>query len=219
MTYLVNAQIGGSMRAEADFGVSGGWAGLRTTSALVNKFTNGDSRAQFWREGQTVEIDDPSEFTQGLAVTKYRNISSTGAIGSDPGKTFPDTDFPLFRLAEAHLTYVEAVLRGGTAVGGVDAPINLINALRQRAFGNASGNLSAINLQTVLDERARELFFEGTRRTDLIRYGQFTTAAYLWPWKGGVRNGRAVEDFRNLFPIPSAELIANPSLRQNEGYR
>jgi starch-binding outer membrane protein, SusD/RagB family len=62
------------------------------------------------------------------------------------------------------------------------------------------------------------LYWEGFRRTDLIRYGRFVEATYLWQWKGGVAGGRAVETYRVLFPIPASELQANPNLEQNTGY-
>ena len=46
--------------------------------------------------------------------------------------------------------------------------------------------------------------------TDLIRFNRFTESTYLWPWKGGVANGTGVESFRKLYPIPTADLAANP---------
>ena len=202
-----------------DFGIDFGWGGIRTTSALVSKFAdvsgNTDKRAQFQVPGQTLAINNISEFRDGYSIRKWRNVTSSGAPGSNV--TWVDVDFPMFRLAEAYLIYAEAVLRGGSG-GSQSQALTYFNALRQRAYGNTSGNATAINLQDVLDERARELHWEGKRRTDLIRYGQFTTATYLWPWKGGVPNGRAVESFRNLFPIPAAELNVNSNLIQNEGY-
>ena len=98
--------------------------------------------------------------------------------------------------------------------------VTYINNLRQRAYGNATGNITLTSLtpEFVLDERARELYWEGHRRTDLIRFGRFTTAAYLWPWKGGVKGGTGVSTFRNLFPLPSADVSSNPNLKQNTGY-
>jgi starch-binding outer membrane protein, SusD/RagB family len=75
-----------------------------------------------------------------------------------------------------------------------------------------------LTLDFLLQERARELSWEAHRRTDLIRFGKYTSGDYLWPWKGGVLNGKAVEDFRNLFPLPSADVTANPNLTQNSGY-
>ena len=139
-----------------------------------------------------------------------------GANGSHA--TFPDTDFPLFRLADAYLMYAEAFLRGG---GGSQATaLGYVNALRQRAYGNASGNITAgqLTLDFILDERGRELLWEGHRRTDLIRYGRFTGGSYLWAWKGGAQAGIATGAHLNLYPIPANEIIANPNLVQNTGY-
>lgn len=219
-TYLVHAPVGGDMNVN-DFGIDFGWGGLRSTRALVQKFPdptgNADKRAMFQTAGQTLEINDISDFRQGYPSRKWKNKTSTGANGSHI--TFPDTDFPMFRLAEAYLIYAEAILRGGTG-GSPAQALTYVNNLRQRAYGNSSGNISStqLNLDFLLDERARELYWEAKRRTDLIRYDRFTTASYLWPWKGGVRDGRAVGSFRSLYPIPAAEINTNPNLVQNPGY-
>lgn len=217
-TYLVHAPIGGSMSA-ATHGVDFGWGGLRTTKQFVQKFADPsgatDKRASFYTSGQNLDINDISSFTDGYAIIKFRNVTSTGANGSNI--TWADTDYPMFRLAEIYLTYAEAVLRGGS--GGSNATaINYINLLRQRAYGNTSGNVSSIDLNFILDERARELHWEATRRTDLIRYGLFTENTYLWAWKGGVVGGQGVSANRKLYPIPAADLVANPNLSQNTGY-
>jgi hypothetical protein len=118
-----------------------------------------------------------------------------------------------------YLNYAEAVIRGGSG-GDAATALTYINLLRQRAYGNNSGNIQAndLTLQFILDERAKELHWEAVRRTDLIRYGQFTTAVYLWAWKGNVLNGQAVGNHRNLYPIPSSDVVANPNLVQNPGY-
>lgn len=221
MTFLIHGAIGGSMNP-ADFGVNGGWAGMRTTKALVNQFSDPsgrtDRRALFYINGQTLEINQVlNEFTQGYAITKYKNITSAGQPGSDVSGNYPDTDFPLLRLADVYLMYAEAVVRGGTG-GDLTTALGYVNQLRQRAYGNTSGNVSALTLDAIFTERSRELYWEGYRRTDLIRFDRFTTGTYLWPWKGGVRDGRAVESFRNIFPIPASDVIANPSLQQNPGY-
>ena len=116
-----------------------------------------------------------------------------------------------------YLVYAEAVLRGGTG-GSQTTAIQYINTLRTRAFGNTTNNVSSINLDFILEERGRELYWEAFRRTDLIRYGRFTTDAYLWPWKGGIKAGRGVSEIYRLFPIPSTDIIANTNLVQNTGY-
>ena len=321
-TFLVHAAIGGSMNP-ADFGVNGGWGGLRTTKNLVNKFnvdvtalnnslgtlsdwglvgdatangwdgpdmemyetgTNtyalyadltsgelkfrfnedwgnnygdngtdgslesgganipvsnpgtyfvtldlntftysispfvGDSRGMFHKDGQNLEIDEIPSFENGYAVTKFKNIDSSGNQGSDSGGDFVDTDLPLIRLAEIYLNYAEATLRGGA--GDINLAVTKINELRQRAYGNANGNISSgdLTLEFVLDERSRELYWEGQRRTDLVRYGYFTSDNYLWPFKGDSKDGVGVDSFRNIFPLPNNVITTNPNLVQNPGY-
>ena len=81
--------------------------------------------------------------------------------------------------------------------------------------------MSSYSLGQILDERSRELYFEGFRRTDLIRYGYYggqNSAQYVWEWKGGAQNGASLPAYRNLFAIPSSDMNANPNLVQNEGY-
>lgn len=217
-TFLTHAPVGGSESA-SNFGISGGWGGVRATKNLPNLFPDytgaADKRSQFYTSGQNLEIKDQSVFTDGLAVTKYRNVNRAGAPGQS--LDYADVDFPLFRLSEMYLIYAEAVLRGG-AGGSVGTAVENINKIRTRAYGNASGNVTNITLDFILDERARELYWEGFRRTDLVRFGRFTSATYLWPFKGGVAGGRGVEDFRNIYPIPTDDITANPALKQNPGY-
>ncbi|HIB36287.1 RagB/SusD family nutrient uptake outer membrane protein [Mesonia sp.] len=231
-TFLVHASRGGSMDAAAA-GINGGWEGLRTTKALVNKFDDAvtntedgdpiawaDGRAMFYTDGQNLEINTISNtFTDGYAITKFTNVDSEGNPGVDEGGDFVDTDLPVIRLAEIYLNYAEAVLRGG-AGGDTQTAATYINELRERAYGNENGNITSsdLDLDFILDERARELYWEGQRRTDLIRFGDFTTGSYLWPFKGGAQSGTSVGDFRNLFPLPSNVLLINTNLTQNPGY-
>jgi hypothetical protein len=218
-TYIIHASTGGSMNP-ANFGINSGWGGLRSTKNIAALFpaTDGsiDKRGTFHTDGQNLEINNVATFTDGYPITKFKNIKRNGQAGSDVAGDFVDTDFPMFRLGEAYLTYAEAVLRGGG--GSTATAVQYVNLLRQRAYGNSSGNVSSINLDFILDERARELSWEAVRRTDLIRFGKFTSGSYLWPFKGGVKDGKAVEDFRKLYPIPASDLNANPNLIQNPGY-
>ncbi len=219
-TFLVHGAIGGELMNAADYGVDGGWGGMRTTSALVEKFPDEtgdiDSRAIFYVDGQSKEIEDLLTFTDGYAVPKYTNVTSGGVAGSDP--THVDTDYPMFRLGDTYLMYAEAVLRGGSG-GSEGEALGYVNALRERAYGNDDGNITMaeLDLPFILDERSRELYWEATRRIDLIRFGQFTDEG-IWPWKGNVKEGRTTESFRDIFPIPASDLLANPNLVQNEGY-
>ena len=222
-TFLVHAAIAGTADENwkpSRYGVGAGWGGIRTTSNLYSLFrdTAADRRGRFQTQGQTLEITSLTDFKYGYVPIKYKNVTSTGVAGSDG--LFVDTDYPLFRLADVYLMYAEAVTREASA-GDATLALNYVNQIRNRAFNNASGatiSAGALNSDFILQERARELYWEGYRRTDLIRFGRFTDASYLWPWKGGVATGRVVESFRNLFPIPTSELGVNPNLQQNPGY-
>lgn len=218
-TYLVHAPLGGSMDP-ALYGVNSAWFGLRTTASFVDLFSDltgaTDERAIFYTDGQTKDINAIGNFGDGYAVPKYSNVTSEGQAGAD--LNHPDTDFPMFRLADAYLMYAEAVLRGGQG-GDANTATGYINELRQRAYNGASGNINAneLTLDFILDERSRELYWEGHRRTDLIRYDRFTDNG-IWPWKGGVKEGKLTGAFRDLYPIPASEILANPKLEQNFGY-
>ncbi len=206
-------------------GTNGSWGGLRCTQDFVNLFSDftgsTDQRAQFYQNGQSLNMKELYTGTDGFSTFKYRNLTRDGgpAPHADAAGNYSDIDFPLLRLGEIYLTYAEAVLRGGTG-GDPATALNYINLLRERAYGDASGNITSAELTTdfILDERGRELYYEAIRRTDLIRYGKFTTAAYLWAWKGGVEKGTAVADKYNIFPLPSTDLTSNPNLHQNPGY-
>jgi hypothetical protein len=175
-----------------------------------------DHRALLYSDGQNLEIVEIGTFTDGWAVSKFRNITRSGGTGSD--LDYVDIDFPMFRLADVYLMYAEAVLRGGG--GSSNDALNYVNELRQRSFGDDSGDItsSELTLDFILDERSRELFWEAHRRTDLIRFGKFTTGNYHWPWKGNVSDGTATSEHLNIYPIPASDKAANPNLEQNFGY-
>lgn len=211
------------------------WSGMRCRPQLIEKFTNNpqsfvgkstaeiramgiDDRALFWGKGsssdkRTLELGDNSSFYQGLTTTKWNNNYSTGGTPHDSYDV--DTDFFLFRVAEAYLNAAEAEMHlngeSSTKAKGY------IDELRNRAHAVTS---SSYTLNDVLDERSREMYFEGLRRTDLIRYNQFggMQATYLWDYKGGSANGAAFDKTRNVFPLPSSEVLANSNLTQIDGY-
>ena len=214
-TFLVHASCGGSMDP-ATLGVDGCWWGLRLKAEAYNRFDPADPRRSFfYTTGQTVDVTSISDFTKGIPAPKYQNITSLGVAGSD--KTHVDTDFPVFRLADIYLVAAEALLRTG---GDRAQALSYVNALRERAYGNTSGDITdpQLTLQFLLDERGRELLWEAHRRTDLVRFGLFTGGDYVWQWKGGAPAGTSTETFRNLYPLPASELSANPNLVQNPGY-
>lgn len=190
---------------------------LNDLTYTLNPFSS-DKRGMFYTDGQNLEIESIPTFTDGYAVTKFKNINSDGSQGNDSSGEFCDTDLPMIRLAEIYLNYAEATLRGGG--GDMGTAVGLINELRERAYGNTSGNVSSgdLTLDFILDERSKELYWEGQRRTDLVRYNYFTTGSYLWPFKGDDPAGTSVADYRNVFPLPTSVLSTNPNLTQNEGY-
>lgn len=202
-------------------GTNESWNCIRVTEQFSDKFdTTKDIRGQFWVSGQTKTMDVLiGDGTKGWSSTKFRNKTRTGAPGSDVNRVFVDIDMPVFRLAELYLIYAEAVLRGGTGGDNATALSYLQQlAVRGREKDANAASFAQLTLPYIIDERARELFWEGHRRTDLIRYDMFTTASYLWAWKGGVRNGTAVDAKYKLFPIPATDLSSNPNLVQNPGY-
>lgn len=222
-TFLINASFiitrddtpGINFQEYFGMGGLGGWYGNRSRKELPERFDNKDSRRLFF--GSNPDVDNVNEFEQGLAVAKFRNVLSSGGYGSNYQEAFADTDFPLFRLAEIYLIYSESVLRGG-AGGNMENAIGYFNELRERAYGDDSKNVSVLTLNDILDECSRELYWECCRRTDLIRFGLFTSGNYLWQWKGGVKTGVGTGDYLKLFPIPATDIMANPNLKQNEGY-
>jgi len=235
-TFLVHAACSSD---NLYYGVAGGWAGYRATGALANLFTDlsgtTDTRALFTTftdtsrikvvfgttAGQIATTTGTGDFSNGLHVAKFRNVRSDGQATNDPTQTFADVDFPIFRLPEMYLIYAEAVLRGGNGGSQANA-LKYFNLVRERAFGHAgvagSGDFTTIALSDILNERGRELYWEGHRRTDLIRFGLFTSGTYVWPWKGGVLSGTGVSANNNLLPIPENNIISNPNLTQNTGF-
>jgi len=238
-TFVVHAAVGDPMNP-TDFGIGGGWGGLRTTSVLVDLYGTptgqeevfndagsslgfqeiwSDQRLLTFTAGQSKVINDITFFNDGYAITKFKNITSDGQPGKDPSEN-PDLDFHMFRLADIYLTYAEATLEGG-AGGNINTAVGYINTLRERANGGAAiDNIAIADLTNdfIIDERGRELYWECHRRTDLIRHKQFSENG-IWPFKGGVPAGQVTPKFRNLYPIPQNELDVNTNpLVQNPGY-
>lgn len=236
----------------AESGISNGWAGFRSTGNLVRnfEFSNSDEatwapdnildkRGIFFNNNGKIALDITTTSTgtfdsEGWAVYKFTNIGSDGQPGKNT--SFPDTDFPLFRLGEIYLNYAEAVARGGQG-GSLTTAAGYINNLRDRGYGNndashqvneswLTANSNSIGGKNVsvpygnlLNERQREMYYECTRRTDLIRYGLFSGNTYTWAEKGGSIDGVGTDSRFNLFPIPTSDISVNGNLEQNEGYK
>ena len=214
----------GSADFKDELNAKDAWQGVRAKSSLYNIFekenaSDADTRKAMLRiEGTTnIEIVKEEDFkNNGIPVTKFSNVNKDG---SKPATTEAVTDYPLFRLGEIYLNLAEAVLRGGTGATKVDA-LKYVNDLRRRAYSDkmqAPIGDNDLTLDFLLDERGRELFYEAQRRTDLVRFGKYTSG-YEWPWKGGIAEGKSVESFYQIFPLPSDDIGSNLNLKQNEGY-
>lgn len=208
------------------------WIGLHPRTALLKKFfpssvapevpsyemtaQAGDDRATFWGEGRTYEIENITKSAEGYGVCKFLNYNSDNSTNTDP--SFADMDWPFMRAAEAYLNYAEADARlngGKTSQEGT----RILNKLRERANASTRAESSSYSLNEICDEWAREFYFEGMRRTTLIRFGLFGgNTGYNWDWKGGEQAGNDFEAYKNLYPIPLTQLQSNSNLKQNPGY-
>ncbi len=219
-----------------EFGVSQYWNCLRVRPQLVDLFSDGDKRAMFGSRDRKKFADAPDDFyevegdteykyrdrekeiskhddvTTGWQMNKWTNLTDDGSVASDTRVNGAETDYPMFRLADVYLMIAEAELRGGK--GGEKSALEYVNLVRERAFGSTAGDITAsdLNVDFILDERGRELYSEGVRRTDLIRFGKYTSG-YNWNWKGGELEGKDVDKKYCLLPIPEAELSANPGFK------
>ncbi len=234
-TYLIagsqgNLKDGDKLR----LGTKEAWAGLVTSSEFVTKligetavdaategeeptYTSIDKRALVSLRFSDDKEMDASNFAAGWHVWKFNNNLSTDPHpDNSPKETFVSIDFPMIRVAEMYLAYAESKARidGGTTSDAT--AVGYIAALQQRAGRTpVSGSVS---LGNIFDEITRELYWEGHRRTTLIRFDKFTSGSYLWPFKGGVASGQAISEHLKLFPIPSDDLQVNDNLVQNPGY-
>lgn len=222
-TYIICGEVSNTsdFQKPEDYGVTSGWGMFRVRGEIPALFNENDGRGLFFTEGQTQYLDVIDSQSNGYFVEKWTNLTDEGQTASNTVDGGVNTDFPVFRLADVYLMLAESVVRGGSG-SSVSTALGYVNELRQRAFGDnyeTSGKLTESDLTKdfILDERARELYWECVRRTDLIRYNKFTTSSYIWQWKGGVKDGVSVDNKYNIYPIPTSDLTANPNL-SNENY-
>ena len=221
-TYIVCGEVSNTSdyQKPEDYGVTSGWGMFRVRGEIPALFDAKDGRGMFFTEGQTQWLDAVDNQANGYYVKKWTNLTDAGEAASNTVDGGVNTDYPLFRLADVYLMLAESTLRGGQG-STVSEALGYVNQLRARAFGTeyeTSGKITEaqMDLDFIIDERARELYWEGTRRTDLIRYDLFTTEDYLWQWKGGMKDGKAVDSKYNYYPIPTSDLTANPNLKNDE---
>ena len=208
-----------------------GWNGFTTLGNFYDSFEDGDVRKgqdyagmtdvsginAGFLVGQQVDQDgnnlqdrsgNPLDFTKEVAIKESgSNLEVTGIrvikypidyVSGDNA----DNDYVFMRYADVWLMKAEAAMRNGDN----GTALSMVNELRAARGASA---LTAIDAEAMLAERGREFYWEGHRRTDLIRFG-----AYLRPWEEKAQSGSE----RLLFPIPTASLASNPNLTQNPGY-
>jgi hypothetical protein len=209
-----------------------GWAGLRVPYEFVStyfgvseqnydtgSYETADKRGDsFYIKGRKESMDGALyDFMSGWTSLKFNNIphdqTDQSYLSQSATMSYSNVDFPMIRLAEIYLIYAEACMQLGESV--LAQPY--LAALAQRAGVAAP---SEITPDFLLAERARELYWEAHRRTDLIRFGLYASGDFLWPYKGGDSYaGQAFPDYKCLFPIPPTELATNKALVQNYGYQ
>lgn len=185
-------------------------------------FSQSPDQRVFLRTKKASNIPSPSASGDyGIGVYKFTALNSDGTKPANYNTAYACTDFPVFRLADAYMMRAEALYRMGGS-DNIEAAVKDINKIRERAYGNSDGNITAaeLSLDFLIDERGREFYYEAQRRTDLVRFGKFTGGSYLWQWKGGVYGGASTSGHLDLFPIPGDELAANPNYngKNNPGY-
>ena len=204
-----------------DYGLNQQWGCMHATKEFADKFAAepNDVRWSMWKkdaDGFKKENTSFSKFTDGYGVVKFTNLlrDSNGNFKKGEITKFPNTDLPLFRLADVYLMYAECAMRGAAdKAKGVE----YANYVRERA-GVSKWTETDLNEQNMIDERCRELYWENVRRTDLVRFGLFSGSKYTWSWKGNVAEGTAIPDYMNVFPIPSSVIAAQPDFKQNPNY-
>lgn len=209
-TFLVCGQ---SQDSNKDvLGVSSAWNSFRARTEFTKLFSANDVRGNFDKtNGQ--EISNVEDKANGYLFMKFSNTKDDGSVASITGTFGASIDMPVIRYAEVLLNLSEAILRGGK--GASRSAIDYYRWVTNRSNG---AYIDSPTLQDVLEERARELYLEGFRRTDLIRFNKFAgTTDYQWCYKGGDAKGKDVDQKYNLYPIPQVELSANPNLK-NENY-
>lgn len=240
--FLIAGCFDSNMHANADEDPNGSngctgqnWIGLHPRVSLIKKFFEGkdipnasskemtkaanDDRAIFWGEDRPLEISNITKSADGFGVAKFINYNAEASSPVHVDSKFADMDWPFMRVAEAYLNYAEADahLNGNKTSGEAT---RLVNDLRARANADASRDVTqGYSLDELCDEWAREFYFEGMRRTTLVRFGKFGgNTGYNWDWKGGVKEGKDFDDHFNVYPVPLTQLQSNSNLTQNPGY-
>lgn len=208
-----NGAVGDAMKTQLGCSVNG-WGGPHVRPELSDALSTADNRRLIYEGNFKKDLTDITSWDEdgcGYMCIKYvytpetDYLNESGNFNNNSG--FQSADFPLFRLADVYLMMAECQ-QNGAAVDG----LKYFNMVRERA---GLTTVTSLTPELILNERMRELYWEGHRRSDLIRFGKFTGSDYVWQWKGGVQDGTTTPAYRNVYPIPY-QFVS--TVGQNEGY-
>lgn len=240
--FLINGALAdeGGMSGLA-YGCSNVWKCMKAPQQFSEHFTSGDFRWDLWVRGKLTWTDDKGETQEkeykisneefGTWGDGYVCIKWTGLthMANNPGGApvwdsnivstqFTDTDLALIRLSDVYLMYAECYARNAAGTDPAKA-LTYANYVRGRAGVSLWSDTELRNLDNILAERCRELYWEMTRRSDLVRFSRFTGPnQMIWAWKGNALEGNRIADRYNLMPIPVNVISASPEFLQNPGY-
>lgn len=203
----------GSINPKGEFEGPSPWSGVRMRPELSTAFEAGDLRRLVY-EGKfnigVEDLDDYSATSDGYMCVKYTYTTEEDYENTENrplNSQICNTDYPIMRLADVFLMLAECQYKGVECDG-----LTYFNKVRERAGLPTASHLTA---DDILHERQCELYFEGWRRSDLIRFGKYAGGAYKWSWKGGVYEGANLPEYRNVFAIPYQYVN---TVGQNPGY-
>ncbi len=218
------------------YGCSNTWKCMKATEQFSKHFTgeSNDVRWQHWVKGKRpytasdgsqkekeykISNDEFGAWGDGYVCIKWTGLTHTTGGNWDSNiisTQFPSTDLGLIRLSDVYLMYVESFVQGNA--GNLADAVKYVNYVRGRA-GVSTWSAADLTADNILAERCRELYWELTRRSDLVRFGKFTGPdQMLWAWKGNALEGNNIDSRYDIMPIPANILSASPDFKQNPGY-
>lgn len=242
----------GILCRDESVGYSGG--PMKISKRLYDAYEKGDMRRDwniapyYYDVKEVTEVDEETQEKKTVEVTNKVTYTTSQIYNRNPGKwrreyetgqkarLYNSTNFPVIRYSDVLLMKAEAE----NAVNGpTDAAYDAINQVRRRAFGkpvhvpdaavDLPADLSATDfLQKVKEERFKELCFEGLRKLDLIRWGEYVMTMQAFGmeiattapvgFKYASRVGQNITSRNVLFPIPNTEITVNKLMTQNKGW-
>lgn len=207
----------------------GAWQCMTARKQLVDAFEfdeeytySPDERTSLWAtaaDGFLVTndiLDDAHYGSNGFLPIKYSNwnfnLDGSLAIEQPEALEHPRVGYAMIRLAEIYLSAAEAIMNGA---GDKATALEYVNYIRERA-GLIAWTSPELTMESLRQERQRELYTECVRRTDLVRYGLWVSG-YNWNWKNETKYGSDFDPRFILYPIPS-QYVSLGGYTQNPGY-